>query len=99
MLVKRSFPIRKPVIEQLHTKRSKMESSTRSLPGGTFHFGTATTLTPTGAGWLALHSVDGDSFEFRPLLRWCSLRSLLVAVGALLAAPVITQLGALLGWW
>jgi len=33
------------------------------------------------------------------LLRWRSLRALLVAVGALLAAPVITQLGSLLGWW
>jgi hypothetical protein len=42
---------------------------------------------------------DGDSFEFRLLLRWRSLHSLLVAVGALLAAPVITHLGALIGWW
>jgi hypothetical protein len=42
---------------------------------------------------------DGDGFEFRLLLRWRSLRSLLVAVGALLAAPVITQMGGLLGWW
>lgn len=42
---------------------------------------------------------DGNGFEFQLLLRWRSLRSLLVAVGALLAAPVITQLGTLLGWW
>jgi hypothetical protein len=42
---------------------------------------------------------DGDGFEFRLFLRWRSLRSLLVAVGALLAAPFITQLGAQLGWW
>ena len=49
---------------------------------------------------LQLHiNGDGDSFEFRLLLRWRPLRSLLVAVGALLAAPVITQLGALIGWW
>jgi hypothetical protein len=42
---------------------------------------------------------DGDGFEFRLLFRWRALRSLLLAVGALLAAPVITQMGALLGWW
>lgn len=42
---------------------------------------------------------DGDGFEFRLLLRWRSLRSLLVTVGALLAAPAVTLLGALFGWW
>ena len=42
---------------------------------------------------------DGDGFEFQLRLRWRSLRSLLVAVGALLAAPVVTHVGALLGWW
>ena len=42
---------------------------------------------------------DGDSLEVRLLLRWRALRSLLLAVGALLAAPVVTQVGRLLGWW
>ena len=43
--------------------------------------------------------INGDGFEFQLLLRWRSLRSLLIAVGALLAAPVVTQLGRLMGWW
>lgn len=43
-------------------------------------------------------SSNGDGFEFRLILRWRSLRALIVAVGALLAAPVITHLGALFGW-
>lgn len=42
---------------------------------------------------------DGDGFELRLLFRWRSLRALLVAVGALLAAPVVTRLGGMLGWW
>lgn len=42
---------------------------------------------------------DGAGCEFHLWLRWRSLRSLLAAVGALLAAPAVTHLGALFGWW
>jgi hypothetical protein len=42
---------------------------------------------------------DGAGCEVRLNVRWHSLRALLIAVGALLAAPVVTHVGALLGWW
>jgi hypothetical protein len=49
---------------------------------------------------MELHiSGDGAGCELRLSLRWRSLRSLLIAVGALLAAPVVAHVGALLGWW
>jgi hypothetical protein len=41
---------------------------------------------------------DGNGLEVRLQLRWRALRSLLIAVGALLVAPIITQLGGVLGW-
>ncbi len=42
---------------------------------------------------------NGSGIEIHLVVAWSALKAALAAVAALLAAPEIARLGALLGWW
>jgi hypothetical protein len=42
---------------------------------------------------------NGAGLEIRLVVAWRTLKAILAAVAALLAAPEVARIGALLGWW